>query len=268
MYHCTWHSRDKNIRRGTKKRARRVPIAVTVVVFLCLVIVISCYFVGYFATPHSAIEETNDNSLRVALIDALYTTYPNENFTRSVDEILTEIGFEVDIFQGNEVTVDFLKKLKNGYELIIFRMHSALSSSKELYLFTAEPYSAGKYTQEQYFRIVKEAYATEGSQSVFAVNWGFIKRLMTGKFNGALIIAMGCDGALDPWLAQEFVNQGAIGYVAWNGPVLLSHSDRATPYFIQALYKEGLTLEEAVEKTNNQIGSDPSSGAVLDCYLH
>jgi len=253
-----------------KKRVRIISV-VTFVIIFSLIIVVSYYLLGYFAGPKSTIEETegnpSDNSLRVALIDALFSSYPNEEFTRSVNKTLRQAGFEIDIYQGKEVTVDFLKRLTGGYKVVILRMHSALSTSNELYLFTAEPYSVGKYAQEQYFRLVKEAYPTEESQSVFAVNWGFIKRLMTGKFNGTLVIVMGCDGAVDPCMTQEFINQGAIGYVAWNGPVLLSHSDEAILYLIQALYMEGLPLEEAIEKTDSQIGEDPNWGAVLDYYV-
>ena len=67
-------------------------------------------------------------------------------------------------------------------------------------------------------------------------------------------------------MAQEFINQGAVGFIAWNGPVLLSHSDNATLYLVQALYVEKLVLEEAVGKTTTQIGEDPHWDIVLKCY--
>jgi hypothetical protein len=133
-------------------------------------------------------------------------------------------------------------------------------------MFTAEPYSVGKYTQEQQFQIVKEAYATEESQPVFAVNWGFVKRCMTGKFNDTLVIAMGCDGTLDSVIIEEFMNQGAVGYISWNGPVLMSHADIATVNLAEAMYSENLSAEEAVNVTNNQVGSDPVHGAVLEYF--
>lgn len=278
MFRFARHARVKNKPKGTKKgvsahkkRMRTISTAVTFVIIFSLIAAVSYHLVGYFTSANSAIDETegnsSDDSVKAALIDALYSNHPNVTFTRSLDETLQEAGFKVDTYQGTEVTVDFLKKLKSGYRLIILRMHSALSTRNELYLFTAEPYSVGKYPQEEYFRLVKEAYPTEDSQSVFAVNWGFIKELMTGKFDGTLVIAMGCDGARDPWMAEEFINQGATGYVAWAGPVLLSHSDRAILHLVQALYIEKLALEEAVEKTNNQIGEDPSWGTVLDYYI-
>jgi len=263
--------RTRNEAFAYKKRARIISIVVTFVIIFSLIIAVSYYLVSYFPGLNSTIDETegdlSDNSSRAALIDALYSNHPNEEFTKSINRTLQEAGINVDIYQGKEVTVEFLAKLNSRYKLIILRMHSALSSSDELYLFTAEPYSAGKYTSEQRFRLVKEAYPTEESQSVFAVNWGFIKRLMTGEFNGTLVIVMGCDGACDLWMAQEFMNQGAVGYVAWNGPVLLSHSDEAILYLTQALYMEKLPLEEAVEETNSQIGEDPNWGTILDYYV-
>ena len=161
--------------------------------------------------------------------------------------------------------MDFLKTVPSGYKLVILRMHSALHSD-QLYLFTAEPYSIGKYTQEQQFQLVKEAYATAESQPVFAVNWGFVKRCMTGKFNGTLVIAMGCDGTRDPVIIEEIMNQGAVGYISWSEPVLISHSDTATLHLTEALYLEKLPVAEAIETTNNQVGADPEHGAILEYF--
>ena len=251
-----------------KKRMRRISAIITLVIILSVVILLSYYLSTIFGGSGSSTNENGenfDNSLKAALIDALYATLPNDKFTNSLTETLQEAGFEVDVFQGTEVTVDFLKTVPNGYRLVILRMHSALLAD-QLYLFTAEPYSVGKYTQEQQFQIVKEAYATEDSQPVFAVNWGFIKRGMTGKFNNTLVIAMGCDGTRDPVMIQEFMNQGAVGYMSWNGPVLLSHSDAATVYLTKVLYLENLPAEEAIERTNNQVGPDPEHGTVLEYF--
>lgn len=91
-------------------------------------------------------------------------------------------------------------------------MHSALDKNNELYLFTSEPYTKEKYTQEQYFRLIKEAYAINESQSVFAANWGFVKRCMTTKFNKTLVITMGCHGACDPSISNEFLKLVATYY--------------------------------------------------------
>jgi hypothetical protein len=278
MFNTAKHTRTKNKPKGIKRdvysyknRSRLISTAITCIIIFSLIALLSYYLTSYFAGSNPPTNENNsdlnDNSPKAALIDALYSTHPNQEFTESLNQTLREAGFKVHVFQGTQVTVDFLKKMPNGYKLIILRMHSALGTNNQLYLFTGEPYSIGKYTQEQYLELVKEAYATQDSQSVFAVNWGFIKRCMTQKFNGTLVIAMGCDGTLDSWIIEEFINQGTVGYVAWTGPVLMSHSDEATMYLIQALYTEKLQLEEAVEKTNNQVGEDPEWGAILNCYV-
>jgi len=276
MFRVTKHGRSgkkpKGIRRevyADKKRMRRIYTVITFLVVISLIVLVSYYLATYVFAPNSSTDEnggdSGDGSLKAVLIDGLYTVHPNDEFTRSLTETLQEAGFEVDVFQGSEVTVDFLRSVSNGYKLVILRMHSALHDD-QLYLFTAEPYSVGKYTQEQQFQLVKEAYATESSQPVFAVNWGFIKRCMTGKFNDTLVIVMGCDGTRDPVIIEEFMNQGAVGYISWSGPVLISHSDVATLHLAEGLYLEKLSVEEAIEGTNNQVGADPEWGAVLEYY--
>lgn len=262
----------------------RKPILGIVAVFLIFLVLVgigSYFLLGGFSSPR-VVDETGgivaQNKVawqnasvsgvpRAALIDALCVDYSNVGFTSGVCEGLRREGWEVDVFQGEVVTVDFLKNLSSGYRLVILRLHSALAASKELCLFTAERFSAGKYVQEQAFHLVKEAFPSEDSRSVFAVNWGFVKRLMAGKFNGTLVIATGCDSAVDSQIVREFMSQGAVGYVGWTRPVLLSHSDVAVLRLVEALFVEKLPLETAVEEVNGQVGADPLSSAVLKCFL-
>jgi len=273
----TEHLRLKN-RRGIKqdvyaykKQMRIISTAVTFVIIFSIIILGFCYLLSGLERQSSLSKEaknyTSSQPPRVALIDALYCKYPNEEFTESLNRTLRQAGFKVDIYQGEVITVKFLKMLPSGYDLIILRMHSALSSNNQLYFFTAEPYRAGKYVQEQYFQLVKEAYASNESLPVFAVNWGFIKVCMTGKFEGTLVISMGCDGSCDLLVIQQLMDQGAVGYVAWNGPVSLSHSDKAILYLVQAVYVEKLSLRTAVKETNSQVGEDPYFGTLLECYV-
>lgn len=262
-----------------KKRMRTVSTVGFFLAVFCVIVIVSFYAEGFFAGPSLPTNSTGksmggsvaDNgtgaSPRAVLIDALSNVSENGDFADSVNMTLHEAGFSVDVYRGGEVSVDFLEKFVGGYKLVIFRVHSALSSDNQLYLFTAEPYSKERYSQEQYFLLVKEAYATESSQPVFAVNWGFVKRLMTGEFNGSLVVVMGCDGASDPLISREFVNQGAVGYVGWSGPVLLSHSDEAVLRLVEDLYVGRQPLKEAANDTNSQVGPDPVSGSVLECYV-
>jgi hypothetical protein len=243
--------------------------------FVGAILIIGSILILGFLALNPRIEQNVDSNnqqpareMAAALVDSLYVSDPNSDFTFKLNQTLSEAGFAVDVYQGKQVTVDLLKKLPANYDLLILRMHSAVhSKSLGLYLFTAEPYVQEKYVEEQYFFLVKKAYAFNDSNPVFAVNWGFIKRCMTGKFNGTLVIVMGCDGALDPFMAEEFFNQGATAYIAWNDMVLPSHSDKATLQLIQNLYIQKLTLQQAVDRTNEQVVPDPNHNSTLTLIL-
>jgi hypothetical protein len=253
-----------------KRKMRTVYTVLTLLLIVCLIVAVFFYSEGFFAgSPRadgSLGGSVKDGVLRAALIDALSNASVGEEFADAVNRTLHGAGFVVDVYQGSEVTVDFLEKFAGGYKLVIFRVHSALSFGGQLYLFTAEPYSGEKYSEEQYYCLAKEAYATDSSQPVFSVNWGFVKRLMAGEFNGTLVVVMGCDGASDSRIAEEFVNQGAVGYVGWNGSVLLSHSDEAVLHLVEDLYVGKQPLKMAVDDTNSRVGRDPASGSVLECF--
>lgn len=258
-----------------KRRMRRASVVVTFLAVFCIVIIVSFYFEGFFSGSAGVRAPSNDNSLggtvsddrlRAVVVDALYGNYSNDEYTRYVNGTLRGAGFSVDFFEAGVVTVDFLERFPVGYELVIFRMHSALSSTKELYLFTAEPYVGDRYVSEQGFRLVKEAYADDGSGPVFGVDWGFVRRLMAGRFNGSVVVVMGCDGARDQLMADEFLNQGAVGYVGFDGPVLLSHSDEAIMHLVGEVYVGKQPLKKAVDDTNSVVGTDPVFGSMLKCF--
>lgn len=208
------------------------------------------------------------SELRAALIDSLYVSSPNNQFISNFKSILREVGFKVDIYRGREVTVDVLKVIPEDYNLLVLRMHSAVHSKiLGLYLFTAEPYNPDKHVEEQCFHFVKSAVAFNESQPVFAVNKWFIKKCMAGKFNGTLLILMGCDGTCDPGMAKEFIRQGASGYIGWNGSVVPLHSDQAILQLIDNLYVKNCTVQEAVERTIEQVRSDPEYNSTLKLIL-
>lgn len=199
-----------------------------------------------------------------ALVDSLCVGVPDNSFNSDLVETLKQAGFSVDVYEGEEVTVDLLCSLPEGYDLIVLRMHSAVhSETLGLYLFTAEPYSENNYLNEQQYMLVKKAYAFNDSEPVFAVNWMFVKRCMPEKFCNTTVIVMGCEGALDMKLATEFFNQGAKAYIAWNGLVLPSHSSRGTLQLVENLYIEELLVQQAVENANIQVGPDPESNSIL-----
>jgi hypothetical protein len=270
----------KSVHRELAASKRRQRLAVTAVflgVLCCLVVVGGFFAVTRFSREGLEPQQgqrkdvgtgSNDNGVvRAVVVDALSLDDSKGSFVGEVRGVLEGEGFRVDVFSGSAVTVDSLKNLPGGCGVVLLRMHSAVAVNGEVYLFTGENYSGGKYVEERGFGLVRQCFPGEGNESVFGVNWGFVRRLMAGRFNGSVVVAMGCESGVDEALAEEFLGQGASAFVGWSGPVLLSHSDEAVLALTRCLCVEKLGVEVAVEKVNARLGGDPSSGAVLKCLV-
>ncbi len=225
------------------------------------------------------INQPSSNSLgepRAAVVDQLYSLQPNQAFIDETTGILQAYGFEVDIYQGNEVTVDLYGRLPSyGYELIIFRAHAGLLGHQEdseivvtpaTSLFTNEPYSETKHISEQLNGELARARVAEGYPVVFAIGARFTKHSMKGQFDNTVVIMMGCRCLCLTDLAQAFIDKGASSYLAWDGLVGLDYVDDATITLIEKLCSEELTIEAAVAETMAEKGPDPNYGAVLGYY--
>jgi len=228
-----------------------------------------------FARTYSSSEPVNPNTSgqsTAAIIDQLSAFgHPNQEFIEEITGDLQSYGFRVDLYQGDEVTVDLYRSLpKQGYKLIIFRAHSGLVQAEgqplKTSLFTNERYSQTKYVKEQLNGELLEARVDEGDPFYFAIDSKFITESMKGNFNSTFIIVNGCSCLYLDDLAQAFINKGASSYLAWNRTVDVDYVDRATAYLIRQLCTDKVTIEKAVTSTMNVIGPDPKYKAVLKYF--
>jgi hypothetical protein len=209
---------------------------------------------------------------KAAIVDQLYDLQPNEAFIVQITQYLEDYGFKVDLYQGEDVTVDFYRKLPTReYQLIIFRVHSGLlvgidQVTNKTWLFTSEPYSQTKYVSEQLTDQVTQAAINNYAPLVFAINAKFITESMEGTFKDTAIIMMGCSCLHFSDLAEAFVQKGASTYMAWDHSVLLGYVDEATVALVEKLCSEDLTIGEAVARTMKEKGQDPTHGSVLKYY--
>jgi hypothetical protein len=214
----------------------------------------------------------NGGELRAVIVDQLSSMRENEEFVGNITQELEDYGFEVDLYQGGNITVDFYRQLPTrGYELIIFRAHSGLLAKDEVTiaqttLFTNEEYSQLKHYDDQLRDRLVMARVGEGYPMVFGIPPKFIRESIKGEFDDAVVIMMGCSGIFLRDLAEAFVDKGASVYVAWNGSVELYYVDDATPYLMSQLCSGNLTIKEAMDRTMDVIGPDPEHGAGLKCY--
>jgi len=200
---------------------------------------------------------------RAAIVDSLYISYPNETFLADATNILQKSGFAVDLYLGDDVTVDLYRGLpSHGYELIVLRAHSGLESNGT-WLLTSETYSRMRHIPEQLSGQLAKAMMNEQPPWVFTVGARFISQSLKGRFADTCVIMMGCYGYYFDDLAQALVEKGATTFIAWDGTVDLSYVDAATITLLRKLFQERLSVRAAVGGTMRDEGPDPDYRAVL-----
>ncbi len=238
--------------------------------------VIVALFIAVFAAVfwHVSASPNPPNlpNLKAAIVDQLYADYPNENFTTEVKGALEAYGFQVDVYQGDEVTVELYQNLPSyDYKLIILRSHSGtMQISQEdipgAYLFTNEPYTPEKYLFDQFGDKLMLVQAAEDSPRFFGISPNFIIKSMKGDFRNTVVIVDGCSGLYDNILASAFTLKGASAFLAWDASVGLDYVDKATISLVKNLLSDKRTLKEAVDVTMAEDGRDPQFHSYLKYY--
>jgi len=258
-----------------------VPRTFTVVLIAALLT--SGAVAAYFLVPFTTYQYEHVEGTRAAIVDALSELDPNPEFESTATQYLTQAGMLVDVYSSAQITVDFMKSFPAGYVLVVFRVHSATGRDGVFY-FTAESYDESKYQPEQYRDELREGKDYEGHPPVFTFGAKFVDTYLRDRFQGAVIIGMGCFGAgtsfgtdgevtvpdvktqRGPNLADAFYRQGALAVIGWDSLVALEFSDRATIRLLKALAIQRLTIKQATEAVNLDVGEDPVFGARLVFY--
>jgi len=196
-----------------------------------------------------------------AIVDQLSLTYPNPAFVEAATNTLKAAGYRVDYIPGEHVGVGFYRSLPSrDYDLVILRVHSALNMEMDyVALFTSQPYVEGGFAD---WKPVWVSYSQD-DPIYFGVGPEFIDRSMRGRFDGALVVMMGCNGLTSKATAEAFLGRGAKAVVAWNGDVSPEHTDAATERLLEKLVMERLPVEDAAAQTAAEVGPDPVYGAQL-----
>jgi hypothetical protein len=253
---------------GAKPQRRHLPGIGLVTVFLTLLVLI---FTTTCSSPEQVTPTPEPEHRKAALVDQIALMNPDPEFTDQALAYLEEAGFSVDVYEGEEITVEFYRTLPaKGYKLILVRTHSTNILNETMpggpvFLFTSEVYDKNRYVKEQLANRIGRAKIlyNDDSPLYFAIVSGFVRYEMTGRFDDTLIIIGGCQslGTLD--LAQALLDRGASAVVGWNEWVDLSHNDKAILHLLRGLTTERLTLEQAMRKTMNEIGPDPAYQSML-----
>jgi hypothetical protein len=256
-------------------RAGKQRIAYQKAVFLILLMII----ISTACSSPQEVTSTLEPKLRkAALVDQIALTNPNPEFTEQALAYLSEAGFSTDVYEGEDITVEFYRTLpEKGYQLILFRTHATNVLNERIpggpvFLFTSEVYDKNRYVKEQlanrigrtkiFYDPSTGSGPSDDSPLYFAIVAGFVRHEMEGHFDDTLIIIGGCQSLGTPDLAEAFIERGASAVIGWNDWVDLSHNDQALLTLLRRLTEE-LTLEQAVRKTMNEIGPDPAYDSTL-----
>jgi len=227
-----------------------------------LIFIVCIIAVAYLDVSYKS--GTQNTVTHVVYIDTLHAG--NLGFHGETLEIFSREGYSFDTVLGEAVTVEYLRRLPAGYDIVILRVHSTINDEM-VWFFTGEEYSQDKYVLEQLADEVHPARPSLGSERLFAVGADFVNHFMKDRFRGSIILVMGCDGMKGTDLAQAFIDNGARMYVSWDGPVTLEHTDLAFSCIIRAMIEEGMNPEEAVTYTMNTVGHDPDYNSSLSCLI-
>ena len=262
------------MRRAKRKRKKYILRNKVVYGVAAIAFILVCFLIysSVFSSNQNAVDDTSEP--KAAIVDHLSISQPNQTFFQTSRAILEAAGYHVYYYGGGIVTVGFYRALpKEGFDLIIFRVHSTANCTQEyepgdyVVFFTCEKYSKTKYVNEQLsyqLFIVRFPY---DNQEYFGITPLFVRDSLNGRFKNTIIIMMGCDGLKYSSMAEAFTDRGAKVYVGWNGPVSASHTDETTIHLLQNFVTENQTIEQAVTGTMNEVGPDPTYNSILSFYL-
>lgn len=258
------------IDRRIRERKEEHIDAASIVIILAVAIFLSGFFINSILNQQSVsqplttqpltTEPVNSTSgFKAAIVDQESLTFPNQTFIQTATSILTQAGYSVDYYSGDQVTVEFYRTLPtHGYNLIILRTHSTAGPA----FFTSELYNSSYFTLKLFSMISAVSYYV-GGPVYFAIPPSFVTSYMGGRFNGSIIIAMGCFSMQSNAMAKAFIEQGAKAYVGWSSSVEASHTDSATTSLLRHLLIENRTITEATGLAMQDVGADPVYKSVL-----
>ena len=232
----------------------------------------------------SQFETSNyDDVPRAAIIDQLYSEYPDEELHKNITEYLKNAGYKVvDIYKTEEITVDFYRKLPSlNYKFILIRSHSLGGGAMEesAILFTGEKYNDHKYVREQFLNLVhrgvpylnteivdRGGFGAMDDDMYFLVGSNLFDREMIGEFPSSTIILAGCETMDDPTLANTFLNKGAFEVVGWNSLVGPENNDEVVMHILNQTLVHNIKMKDAVQTTMKAVEGKLDYNAELIYY--
>ena len=193
------------------------------------------------------------------IVDQLYGENPDFGFVETADGLLSENGYEVTVFSGENVTLDLFYDTIWDMDIIILRMHSGVFNNWT-WLFTHEEYDPAKHILEQLSRDANIGRCKSVDYPVFTLSSTFFQRNL--EFQGGLVVVMGCNGLDLDDLGSALVESGAGVVVGWRGAITVEKTDEVVIDFLER-FLSGDTVGEAVRDSGLVFYPDDAEGIGL-----
>jgi len=260
----------KGDRQGIYFSARRKRRKWMLLMMLLVLVALACIYVLQISSRSEFTEESSFR--RAVILDGLSIDYPNESFISSAKKVLSQAGFAVEVYHGENVTLNLLRELPSrNYDLVIFRVHGGrikqpigLFIGGGLFIEKCSP-SSHKEDVESGYLLLGRPYFSNDTYCVAPPH--YITDKLKGSFKGTVIIAASCFTGDDEVLASAFFKRGARAYIGFKGKVSPPYIDAFTIKLLQELYVEKLPLEEAFAEVKAEFRSDPRYGGTPMLYL-
>ena len=242
----------------------KVIIPIILVVFCICLITIFVFFRGNSEGPRAIILDNLG-------LDGQSPSGKDITFVQETEELLEDIGIEVEYVGVKDVTLEFYWNLAQ-YNLVILRVHSGIlveGNKKIVCFFSSEELSEQKFRdysdwfEKKYLANATLELPNGVKKSFIGVKPDFIRNCLNGEFHNSIIIAMGCNSSINDSMARAFVNdRKALVYIGWTRDVTVNHTDSATLGLLESFFENNETIKEAV----NEAPADRRTGAKLTYY--
>lgn len=207
------------------------------------------------------------------IIDQLNDSIPNKYFQDKATQYLELAGYKVDIYNTEDITVDFYKNLPSmNYEYIVIRTHGLedIENNNGTYLFTGEKYDINKYISEQLSgqlgkgapiyeeerNLIEDDIVTLEESMYFLVGSKWVDEQMVGDFPDSVILIGGCESLRNKDLATSLIWRGASEVVGWDRTIGSIENDRVMLEFLEKTLVDKKVIEEVVIELNTKFSQD------------
>ncbi len=249
--------RSRRVEKASRPRKRSILLVSTLVI---VVLIGSVSFALFYRTP--------PGEAKAAIIDQLassqlysFSRDPDPEFVQNSTNLLKTLFPTVDYYSDNATVEEYQKLPSQGYQLIIWRAHSALNeASKYVAISTSQKYHPGEYdTYLQNGELTLWNMSTTDPYLYIAITPTFVRDVMNGNFQNTVIILMSCNGLKDGYLsmAAALVNKGARAFISWDGWIPSEDNDRAVASLLQELIGHESSINLATAIAQLQVSNSP-----------